>query len=165
MRVYRPKKKHRGSEDVEICDIESPGMSKGARRRLEMVLAGTVRGSDMDRMPVEESQVIAVMHQEYQEYEEEKESMRERPKATYEYLQQLIMDSPQKTQGQLDQVPGGKENFIVDGYGEQIKSTSPDKRDTPSTVHKGPGLALRMMSASPKQKRISPSNRQSIDPS
>jgi hypothetical protein len=87
MRVYRPKKKHRGSEDVEICDIESPELSKGARRRLEMVLSGTVRGSNMDRMPVEESQVIAAMHQEYQEYEEEKESMRERPKATYEYLQ------------------------------------------------------------------------------
>ena len=97
MRVYRPIKKHRGRIDVEICDIESLEMSKGARRRLEMVLSGTVRGSNMDRMPVEESQVIAGMHQEYQEYEEEKETIRERPKATYEYLQQLIMDSPQKT--------------------------------------------------------------------
>ena len=124
-------------------------MSKGARRRLEMVMAaGTVRGSsDMDRMPVEESQVVRVppMQREYQEYEEEKELKSERPKATYEYLQKLIMDSPQKAQGQIDQVPGGKENFIVDGYGEQIKSTSPDMRDTPSTVQKGPGLALRMM--------------------
>jgi len=47
----------------------------------------------------------------------------------------------------------------VDGFGERHKISSPNHKETPSTVHKGSGLALRLMSASPSKRRVSPSNR------
>ena len=44
------------------------------------------------------------------------------------------MDSPQKPQEVKDHIIGGKENLIVDALGDHEYSSSPLKRQTPSTV-------------------------------
>ncbi len=57
---------------------------------------------------------------------------------------------------------GGKENIVLeDDRGHEYSSSPAAKKETPATVYKGTGvpLSLRLISASPKPKRVSPSNR------